>query len=148
MLRQLKTPAIISACILMVWHISTFLIQLLMNSGMNGMYIPTASSMATNPMYYAYVMGLVFTFIGFSWLNKRSYSDFYHALPVSRTAIYFSTVAAILTVMLELCIQMLISFLFSFAFRFSSFHTNVHRTIIHNIPNIEKEPNVHQIEDI
>ena len=99
MLRQLKTPAIISACILMVWHISTFLIQLLMNSGMNGMYIPTASSMATNPMYYAYVMGLVFTFIGFSWLNKRSYSDFYHALPVSRTAIYFSTVAAILTVM-------------------------------------------------
>lgn len=95
MLRQLKVAGIISACILMVQQIGVFLSMLVLSGTM--LTIPDAATMATAPMIYAYVMGLTLTFIAFNWLNSRANSDFYHSLPISRTSIYFSTIAAILT---------------------------------------------------
>lgn len=135
MFRQLRVPGIISACILFVWHISSFLIQILIRNGLDGMFIPSAESLAQNPMYYAYIMGLVLTFIGFSWLNKRSYSDFYHALPVSRTALYFTTFAAILVWMLiaiigNAVLNALLYFVFGLPFNYLSYFFVVINVII------------------
>lgn len=93
--KQLRTPGIVLAGILMlmnlfyfVSNISTFLNQELST-------IPSESIMAFPMMGYVYAASLVLTFIGFNWLNRRSSSDFYHALPIKRTTIYCSTYLAI-----------------------------------------------------
>ncbi|MCL2525817.1 MAG: hypothetical protein FWE46_02030 [Coriobacteriia bacterium] len=46
---------------------------------------------------YAWVAPLVLSFTLFSFLNSRRKSDFYHALPVKRTALFGSFTAAVLT---------------------------------------------------
>ncbi len=47
--------------------------------------------------FYMYVGGIGLAFAGFSFLNKRADSDFYHSLPVSRRDLYLSVTAAALT---------------------------------------------------
>lgn len=46
---------------------------------------------------YVYIAGLLFAFVGFSFLNKRADSDFYHSLPIKRTELYLSVSAAAMT---------------------------------------------------
>ena len=46
---------------------------------------------------YIYVGGIGLAFAGFSFLNRRADSDFYHSLPVSRRDLYLSVTAAALT---------------------------------------------------
>ncbi len=46
---------------------------------------------------YMYVGGIGLAFAGFSFLNRRADSDFYHSLPVSRRDLYLSVTAAALT---------------------------------------------------
>ena len=95
MLRQLKTAGIVSACVFMLGNFSTLLSLLV--GVMGGMpSIPNAEALAGGSRIFIYVTGFLFTFIAFGWLNKRSSSDFYHAVPVTRTQMYFSTVLAIL----------------------------------------------------
>ena len=93
--RQLRTAGIVCAGILMLGNFTTLLSILVQSYG--GMLpIPSASELSTVLKLFIYVTGFIFTFNAFGWLNKRSSSDFYHAVPVTRTQMYFSTVAAVL----------------------------------------------------
>ena len=47
--------------------------------------------------YFSFLGGLAFAYTGFSFLNKRSDSDFFHSLPVRRVELYLSTTLAALT---------------------------------------------------
>lgn len=47
-------------------------------------------------LFLASVAVPLFTLYSFRFLNKRSSSDFYHALPYTRVALYFSTLAAVM----------------------------------------------------
>lgn len=58
--------------------------------------VPTGKNMAAPFILFVYVTGFLFTFLAYGWLNKRSNSDFYHSLPVTRSAMYFSTSCAVL----------------------------------------------------
>ena len=46
---------------------------------------------------FAYAGGLAFAYVGFSFLNKRADSDFYHSMPVRRSALYVANTLAALT---------------------------------------------------
>ncbi|MEG2215921.1 MAG: hypothetical protein RRZ24_01950, partial [Clostridia bacterium] len=52
--------------------------------------------MAALPIY-AFVAGFGFAFVGFSFLTKRSESDFYHSLPIRRVNLYLSITLAAFT---------------------------------------------------
>lgn len=47
--------------------------------------------------YYVFAAGFGFALLGFSFLDKRSDSDFYHCIPISRSDLYLSVTAASLT---------------------------------------------------
>lgn len=53
-----------------------------------------------------YTLALLMPLIGFSFLNKRRSSDFYHALPVSRAGVFISYFAA---VMAWICVCLFVS---------------------------------------
>ena len=57
--------------------------------GMTSMFSPLIA--------FIYAGGVVFALEGFSFLNKRSDSDFYHSLPVSRTKLFWAISLAALT---------------------------------------------------
>ncbi|MDD4311292.1 MAG: ABC transporter permease [Eubacteriales bacterium] len=59
--------------------------------------VPSISKMFTPLIVLAYVSGVVFAYEGFSFLNKRSDSDFYHSLPVSRKKLFWAISLAALT---------------------------------------------------
>lgn len=44
---------------------------------------------------------IIMTFNLFKFLNKRSGSDFYHSLPVTRPCLFFSLCASVLTVVVS-----------------------------------------------
>lgn len=48
-------------------------------------------------MYFVFVGGVGFAFAGFSFLNKRRDSDFYHSIPVRRTDVFLSVALSALT---------------------------------------------------
>ncbi|MBO4563346.1 MAG: ABC transporter permease [Clostridia bacterium] len=98
--RQLRVAGIVSSVILMLVNLTTF-IQLVSATNYVGTAsvfdIPSGQSLAAPMKVFVYVMGAVLTFNAFGWLNKRSASDYYHAIPVTRTQMYWSTILAILS---------------------------------------------------
>lgn len=46
---------------------------------------------------FDYAAGLLFGFIGFSFLNRRASSDFYHSIPVSRAKLFLAITLAAMT---------------------------------------------------
>lgn len=94
--RQLKTAGIVGACFLMLSNISVA-IDLLAQRDSNfiNYSIPEGFTLSSPMMAFIYVMGAVLAFNAFGWLNKRSTSDFYHSIPVKRTALYGSTLLAV-----------------------------------------------------
>lgn len=99
MFRQLKVIGIVAAVILMATNFTTLvssLIAFASNDATLSNRIPGGLELSAPMMVYVYLAGLVFTFVAFNWLNRRSYSDFYHALPVTRKQIYFSSFLAIM----------------------------------------------------
>jgi ABC-2 type transport system permease protein len=95
--RQLRVVGIVGAAILMLSNITTA-INLLGERDylFQGYVFPSAQSMASTMMLFVYIMGTALTFTAFGWLNKRSTSDYYHAIPVTRTQMYFSSILAIM----------------------------------------------------
>ena len=93
--KQLRTPGIVTACVLMLYHLILLFTNVSMRITNTLPTFPNQSSLAMFMMAYVYIAGLILTFIGFNWLNKRAASDFYHALPIKRSQIYWSTVLAI-----------------------------------------------------
>ena len=59
--------------------------------------VPSMTKMFTPLVVFLYVGGIVFAMEGFSFLNKRSDSDFYHSLPVSRKKLFWAISLAALT---------------------------------------------------
>ena len=59
--------------------------------------VPSMTKMFTPLIVMIYVGGIVFAMEGFSFLNKRSDSDFYHSLPVSRRKLFWAISLAALT---------------------------------------------------
>ena len=58
--------------------------------------------------FYIYVMGIGLALSAFSFLNKRNASDFWHAVPYTRTSLYISTLAACVTQMLIVIVSVLL----------------------------------------
>ncbi|MEA5049025.1 MAG: hypothetical protein VB034_10530 [Eubacteriales bacterium] len=59
--------------------------------------IPSFRQMFFPVIVYMFVGGLVLAMDGFSFLNRRSESDFYHSLPVSRKQLFWAVMLAALT---------------------------------------------------
>ena len=59
--------------------------------------VPSMTNMFSPLIAFIYVGGVVLAMEGFSFLNKRSDSDFYHSLPVSRTKLFWAITLAALT---------------------------------------------------
>ncbi len=59
--------------------------------------VPSMTQMFSPLIAFIYAGGVVFAMEGFSFLNKRSDSDFYHSLPVSRTKLFWAISLAALT---------------------------------------------------
>ncbi|MCL2111119.1 MAG: hypothetical protein FWH32_02475 [Clostridiales bacterium] len=57
--------------------------------------ILSASTMILSPIVYA--MGFFMVFLAYSFQYRRNASDYYHSLSLTRTQLYFSTGAAVLT---------------------------------------------------
>ena len=70
-------------------------IQYCMNQYLNA--IPSFSKMFLPQIIYMFVGGVVLALDGFSFLNKRSDSDFYHSLPISRKRFFWAITLAALT---------------------------------------------------
>ncbi len=70
-------------------------IQYCMNQYLNS--IPSFSKMFLPQIIYMFVGGVVLALDGFSFLNKRSDSDFYHSLPISRKRFFWAITLAALT---------------------------------------------------
>ncbi len=101
--RQLMVPGIVSAAILMLTNVSSalsLLPSIFLMQSTSIMTIPSGITLAYPMMFYVYIAGLALTFTAYNWLNKRSQSDFYHAIPVTRNQIYGSSFAAIMIWML------------------------------------------------
>jgi ABC-2 type transport system permease protein len=94
--RQLKTAGIVGACFLMLANV-TVILELIRHraDNFNNYSIPSGLSLAGPFMAFIYIMGVILAFNAFGWLNKRSTSDFYHSIPVTRTAIYGSSLLAV-----------------------------------------------------
>ncbi len=59
--------------------------------------LPRLSKMFSPLVVFTYLGGLVLALDGFSFLNKRSDSDYYHSLPISRRRLYWAITLAGLT---------------------------------------------------
>lgn len=97
--RQLMVPGIVSAAILMIMNVGTavsLLPTLFLMRVASFSSIPNGFALAYPMMIYVYVAGLALTFTAYGWLNKRSQSDFYHAVPVTRKQIYGTSFFAIM----------------------------------------------------
>ena len=58
---------------------------------------PSITQMFSPLIVFIYLGGVVLAMDGFSFLNKRSDSDFYHSLPVSRKKLFWAISLAALT---------------------------------------------------
>ena len=60
-------------------------------------YVLDPEGLISLALVAVFVLPFLFVFRLFSFLNKRNRSDFYHALPASRSTLFFSFTAAVLT---------------------------------------------------
>ena len=59
--------------------------------------VPAMTQMFSPLIAFVYAGGIVLAMEGFSFLNKRADSDFYHSLPVSRKKLFWAVTLAALT---------------------------------------------------
>ena len=59
--------------------------------------VPSITKMFSPLIAFIYAGGIVLAMDGFSFLNKRTDSDFYHSLPVSRKKLFWAITLAALT---------------------------------------------------
>lgn len=86
--RQLMTAGIVSSGVLMLGNVSSLITRFISATSLS---FPTASAIALPMKIFIYVMGLILPFSAFGWMNKRSRSDFYHSIPISRTQMFFTS---------------------------------------------------------
>lgn len=89
--RQLTVPGAVTGGVFVLFSILIAIIRI--TSAEFG--IPSALVLSIAPIIYIYIAGFMLPIMAFGWLNKRSKSDFYHSIPLSRIQLYTSTVLAI-----------------------------------------------------
>lgn len=89
--RQLTVPGAVTGGVFVLFSILIAIIRI--TSAEFG--IPSALELSIAPIIYIYIAGFMLPIMAFGWLNKRSKSDFYHSIPLSRIQLYTSTVLAI-----------------------------------------------------
>ncbi len=67
------------------------------SGGYNGARICGLFTFMPVMLYYVFAAGVGFALAGFSFLNKRAESDFYHSIPVRRSELFLSISAASMT---------------------------------------------------
>ncbi len=131
MLRKLLIPAIIMGTMCIVISIINMaLADSILNFNSTGIpssgsdvYLlklfrgqPMAASITPALVVFMFMGSIVFTFLSFRYMNKRSSSDFYDSLPYSRLNGYISRIGAILTYQYGIIlITMLVSVITMFA---------------------------------
>lgn len=101
-LSQLLLPAAIVAALLLVVVMLTTFGEVIARAGSGSVldsfwWNRDLSELWTFVMFYSWTAPILLTVFGFRFLTSRTKSDFYHALPVERTALFYSYAAAILT---------------------------------------------------
>lgn len=101
-IRQLKVVGVIFLIIATLVNCILPLIELLVKAGVFEMESPTTEASALDMSQFTFILvvlaAIIMTFNLFKFLNKRSGSDFYHSLPVTRPCLFFSLCASVLTV--------------------------------------------------
>ncbi len=96
MCRQLRTKGLVATFILLGYNLvvlASFSIQDHVKADLTHLH----QSLMLAPTYiFLYVATPILAFGAYRWLNRRSQSDFYHAIPLTRLQLYASTTAAIL----------------------------------------------------
>lgn len=93
--RQLRGKGLVATFILAGLNLVFFSIYLTRDPVKASIGHFDARLMAAPMLIMLYVFVPVMTFGAYRWLNKRVESDFYHAIPLTRTQIYATTSAAI-----------------------------------------------------
>ncbi|MBQ1821631.1 MAG: hypothetical protein II117_08525 [Clostridia bacterium] len=96
MVRQLRTKGLVSVFILAGINLITFASFVTRDPLRDSFTHVSASEMAAPMLFFLYIMLPIMVFGAYRWMNKRAQSDFYHAIPLTRTQLYGSTSAAIL----------------------------------------------------
>lgn len=89
-----------TAVTLMALTFIASLICAIIGGGNSTVFMTSAVEMSPVLAVYAFVGGAGLAFAGFSFLNKRVESDFYHSIPVKRADLFLSVTAAAATWML------------------------------------------------
>ncbi len=102
-IRQLKVVGVIFLIIATLINCISPLVALLVKAGVFDMESTATEASALNMSQFTFMLvalaAIVMAFNLFKFLNKRSGSDFYHSLPVTRPCLFFSLCASVLTVM-------------------------------------------------
>ena len=102
-IRQLKVVGVIFLIIATLINCISPLVALLVKAGVFDMESTVTEASALNMSQFTFMLvalaAIVMAFNLFKFLNKRSGSDFYHSLPVTRPCLFFSLCASVLTVM-------------------------------------------------
>ena len=97
MFRQLRAKGLVAALLLAGLNL-IFFSAFITRDPINASYTHYDPRLMALPMLIIlYIMVPIMVFGAYRWLNKRVQSDFYHAIPLTRTQIYATTSAAILT---------------------------------------------------
>ena len=96
MVRQLRAKGLVAIFILLALNLITFASFASQDTIDRAVAHTGAGAMASPMLLFLYIAVPIMTFGAYRWLNKRVQSDFYHAIPLTRTQIYASTSAAIL----------------------------------------------------
>lgn len=96
-LRQLRTRGLVSTFILAGINLIVFAVLATRDPLKSTASHVDPRLMAFPMMAFLYVMGPIMVFGGYRWLVRRAQSDFYHAIPLSRTQLYATTSLAIFT---------------------------------------------------
>lgn len=95
--RRLRTKGLVAAILLAGLNLIFFIALLTRDPIGTGVTHYDPRLMALPMLFVLYIFTPVMVFGAYHWLNKRAESDFYHAIPLTRTQIYATTSAAILT---------------------------------------------------
>ncbi len=140
-LRQLKLIGIISLVILCIQVIAIPLWDVI-ECSLYGFSTSTVTFPLLNPLLYAvpYVIAPLLAFSAFSFLNKRKSSDFYHSIHETRTCLFISFTAAVLTWIIIICVSTtLLGVLFDlifgeiFVMNFANIFTNMLGILVSSI---------------
>ncbi len=100
-LTRVRTPGIIAAVLTVLFSVSVpftaLMNQLANKADVNQTLTVVGAKELSSPLLILLLATPLFAIASFRFLNKRNTSDFYHALPYTRTSIFFSFLLGILT---------------------------------------------------